>query len=317
MIFLRITSLNSGENHCCSPLFRFYFLGIFFSPLTPFWPSARVSGVPGGWGPEAHPSSPRRGRWGSRPPHRPRHPRWPAAQASCWPAPAGRQPKRCQPSGGRTPQQRRGARTLGPRELAPSPRGVWNPQPPQTTCLQSQARWSPGDTGRRCAALGTRSGAYAAPLPWGLLLGLDELGRVLFHPDRPDWPVSCRPPAAPHGRGGARWPTLRWSCGLRWAHPSSFGWEARSLRLVHPPHGKFAPEPARAARRGTARLQPARKRRDGRPGRPTAGDRSRCGQWVEAAVGGVAAGISEERVKVGGGTWTQMISQADQAAINN
>ena len=34
-------------------------------------------------------------------PHRPRHPRWPAAQASCWPAPAGRQPKRCQPSGGR------------------------------------------------------------------------------------------------------------------------------------------------------------------------------------------------------------------------
>ena len=55
----------------------------------------------------------------------------------------------------------------------------------QTTCRQSQARWSPGDTGRRCAALGTRSGAYAAPLPWGLLLGLDELGRVLFHLDRP------------------------------------------------------------------------------------------------------------------------------------
>ena len=160
-----------------------------------------------------------------------------------------------------------GVSGLGPRELAPTPRGVWNPQPPQTTCRQSQARWSPGDTGRRCAALGTHSGAYAAPLPWGLLLGLDELGRVLFHPDRPDWPVSCRPPAAPHGRGGARWPTLRWSCGLRWAHPSSFGWGARSLRLVHPPHGKFAPEPARAARRGTARLQPARKRRDGRPGR--------------------------------------------------
>ena len=130
---------------------------MLFFFLAPFWPSARVSGVPGGWGPEAHPSSPRRGRWGSRPPHRPRHPRWPATQASCWPAPAGRQPKRCQPSGGRTPQQRRGARTLGPRELAPRPRGVWNPQPPQTTCRQSQARWSPGDTGRRCAALGTRT----------------------------------------------------------------------------------------------------------------------------------------------------------------